>query len=80
MTKMIRGKEISFKKFLEIVVSRKTFKDPAEGDFAKDALADRNFRDFRNWESLRFYLVFNHACPEALEAAESLFRKWKAGS
>ncbi len=76
--KTIRGKEISFKKFLAMMVERKSFKDPAESDFAKDALADKHFRDFNDWETLRFYLVFNRACPEAIEAAQNLFKKWKA--
>lgn len=74
-----RGKEISFKKYLEMGVARGTFGDTPERDFACDAMADKKFRDFTDWEYLEAYLLFNGAIPAAVAAAKKLFRQWKAG-
>lgn len=76
----VRGKEISFKKYLEMGRARKSFGDTPENDFAGDALRDQHFRDdFKTWDELELYLLVSKACPEALEAAQTLFKKWKAG-
>lgn len=74
------GEKISFKEYLKLGLKRGAFKDSPESDFAGDALADKKFRDFENWEQLETFLAFHSACPEAITAAKRLFRKWKAGS
>lgn len=70
---------ITFKRFLKMGLDRKSFGDTPEGDFARDAAADSSFRDFDDWDSLRTFLVFHKACPEAVNAARKLFKIWKAG-
>ncbi len=77
---VIRGRDISFKKYLEIGHGRKTFGDSPEHDFAGDALRDAGFRDFKKWQELEDYLLFNGAIPEAVDAAKVLFQRWRAGS
>lgn len=68
----------TFKEYLSIGVDRKAFGDTPENDFAQDALRDKNFRDFTTWDELQDYILFHGACAEAVEAAQKLFKKWKA--
>lgn len=76
--KRIRGKKITFRQYLAAGDKGGTFGDTPEADFASDASCDKNFRDFTGWEELRFFLVFYRATPEAIEAAQNLFKRWKA--
>lgn len=73
---------ISFESFLRLGVERNTFGETPEGDFAADALRDKNFegRHFEKWEDLERFLIFHRAADEAVAAAKKLFKKWQAGS
>lgn len=68
----------TFKEYISIGVSRKVWGDSPEMDFAQDSLRDKNFRDFTDWEELKDYLLFHRAIPEAIDAAQKLFKNWKA--
>ena len=68
----------TFKEFLRAGVDRKVWKNSPEADFANDVFRDLGFKDFDEWDKLRNYLIFKRACAEAIEAAEKLFKKWKA--
>ena len=48
-----------------------------EGDFAQDWNQDHKKPTIETWHDLELYLVLRNACPEAIEAAKSLFRKWE---
>lgn len=78
----IRGKKVTFKKYLEMGLKGGHFGDGPDSDFARDALRDQTMRDYEEWEieSLEAHVMINGGCPEAVEAAQKLFRKWKAAS
>lgn len=77
MRAVIRGKEIRFKTFLELGLKRGRFGGP-ENDFALDVSGDESFPDTREWRTMREYLISAGALPECIEAAEKLFKRWKA--
>lgn len=68
----------TFKEYLKLGADRKAFGDTPEMDFAQDCLRDSGFRDFTAWDELKDYLLFHGACPEAIDAAQKLFKNWKA--
>lgn len=71
---------MTFKQYLEMGLKRNAWGETPESDFARDALRDKSLRDYEEWEedALYFHVGLNGGCPEALEAATKLFRKWKA--
>lgn len=70
------AEKLGFKKYLEIGVEKGTFGDTPENDFAVDALRDKGFRDFAQWDPLRNYITLNGACVEAVAAAKAVFARW----
>lgn len=66
---------MKFKKWLEKQIKEETL-SLIEQDFAEDVVGDKKFRDFRDWDKLENYLIFNRAVPEALKAAKRCFDKW----
>lgn len=77
MRAVIRGKEIRFKTYLELGLKRGRF-GGAENEFASDVSGDESFPDTGEWRTLREYLISVDAVPECVEAAEKLFKRWKA--
>ncbi len=76
----IKGKKVTFKKYLELGLAKGAFGDTPEADFARDALRDKTFRDYEEWEldEMESHVMINGGCLEAVAAAKKLFRKWKA--
>lgn len=69
---------MSFIEFLKNGLENGEFGENPEGDFARDAVADKNFREFKKWDDLEMYITFRGACREAVRAARKCFRKWEA--
>jgi uncharacterized protein YozE (UPF0346 family) len=44
------------------------------GDFVEDAVHDKQLPDAQTWDELESYLIYNHACAEALRVG----RRWWA--
>jgi hypothetical protein len=63
-------RKIKFKNFIEKAEFICSF---PECDFIDDVRSDKSFRDFKNWDELENYLMFNNACDGALKAANSLW-------
>jgi hypothetical protein len=71
-------KGMTFLDYLQLGVDEGMWGDSPELDFAIDALADKNFRDFETWQELEAYLVFNaRACSDAVKAAKVCFKQWR---
>lgn len=70
----------SFKEFLKKGLETKKYHESPEADFANDVMADKKFRDFKNWEDLETYIIFRGACREAIKAARTCFKQWKASN
>lgn len=80
MVSRIRGKKVTFKKYLELGLKRKVWGEGFETDFAWSAFYDDDLPDFEEWdeENLTAYLVDLEAMPETVTAAKKLFQKWRA--
>lgn len=68
---------MEFQNWLKTAIENNKFGDTPEADFANDAVADKNFRDFKKWDELETYIVFRGACREAIRAAKRCFTKWQ---
>lgn len=65
------------KKF-EIFLQDWSFFGSPEGDFVRDALADKKMPDVKNWDQLEAYLMSQSASPSALDAAKKVWAVYAA--
>ncbi|MEQ9566823.1 MAG: YozE family protein [Pseudomonadales bacterium] len=65
---------MAFKDYL----AKRRVGDNIQGDFVKDARADRNFPDAKTWAELKSYLRRRNACEGSLEAAQLVWSAYRA--
>lgn len=63
--------------FLEYLKTAKGTDGPMT-DFIEDATHDKKFPVLQDWDHLERYLMLRGACPEALDAALVLWRRYRA--
>lgn len=62
--------------FLSFIKTQPITDDP-EGDFIKDTLSVSDFPKTKVKDKIKFYLWARRACPEAMEAFEVLWDRYK---
>ncbi len=72
---------MTFKTYLKLGQVRSFFTDDSQALFATQALAEKTFRDYgeEEWGHLEKYLIKNGAETSVIDAAQKLFRNWRAG-
>lgn len=66
---------MGFQNWLADGLKNNKFGETPEADFARDAINDKSFRDFKTWDQLETYIIFRGACREAIKAAKKCFRR-----